>query len=80
MGLIPSWGDLGYYYASSETRGANLSIFKRSEQSEVLGVEYRPNDPQIQDRAAVIFSSENVYERVKDLRIRGAVIIVDYEN
>ncbi len=83
MGFNPTWGEVGYNYASFESGAASLAIFKRSEQAEALGLGQSPFDPSTQDRAIMIFRSEDLDEEVETLKIRGGKMLLDprdYEN
>ena len=80
LGLTPTFGAEGEGYADFDAGGTTLGLFLRSEQARTVGTSNLPADSQSQDRVALIFGVESVDDTVRQLRERGATMIVEPED
>ena len=78
MGFRVLWGEEGSGYANFEvSAGARLALFGRREMAETVGMDELPEEAACQDRAMLIFGTEDLDGAVAGLRARGAEIVVD---
>ena len=78
MGFRALWGDEGSGYANFEVgEGTRLALFGRREMAEVVGRNGLPEEVAGQDRAMLIFGTEDLGAVVAELGARGAEIVVD---
>jgi lactoylglutathione lyase len=72
------WGEEGSGYASfAAGDGARLALFDRHEMAEAVGTDKLPQEVACQDRAMLIFETEDVGAAVTALRARKAEFVVD---
>ena len=78
MGFRVLWGEEGSGYANFEVgAGARLALFGRHEMAETVGTDGLPEEVACQDRAMLIFGTEDLDRAVAGLRARKAEIVVD---
>jgi catechol 2,3-dioxygenase-like lactoylglutathione lyase family enzyme len=78
MGFQALWGEEGSGYANFAVGdGARLALFDRHEMAEAVGTGKLPQEVACQDRAMLIFETEDVGAAVAALGAREAEFVVD---
>ena len=76
MGLEATWGAEGEGYADFKvSENLSLALFQREEMSRTLGTLDLPYDASVQDRASLIFGTDDLDAEVTRLTQRGAIFI-----
>ncbi len=75
LGFKPTFGDENDVYADFDTGSTTLALFQRDLMAETVGTTDKPALADSQDRAALIFSVENVDAAYKELQAKGAVFV-----
>ena len=71
LGFPVAWGDESTGYAEFETGGFRLAVFERAAMAEVLGTADLPASAEAQDRAVVIFRTDDVDKACHELIEKG---------
>lgn len=78
MGFPAPWGDEESGYANFVVgQGTSLALFGRRPMADVVGTDGLPEDAVCQDRAMLIFETEDLPALVAELRARNARILID---
>ena len=77
LGFTPTFGDENDVYADFETGSTSLALFRRDLMAEAVGASDRRASAPCQDKAAYIFSVENVDIAFAELQARGVTFLAE---
>ncbi len=75
LGFEMTWGDQDY--AEFKVGNVNLALFRRQLMADAIGTAAKPLTVDAQDRAAVVFSVENVDTAYQQLKTQGITFITE---